>query len=316
MKNQQPDAAAQQLQALSGPQQAAYARTLLNSRTRRDTLRAALKVVRQAPEDSARRALHELYLHYGRANGAHDYGCYVRADILRALQPILSHEEAGILAGALRTYEFPPPQFQEEAALLRSVALVLFTELDDAAAPFHASRLLVDPHVDKMSGEPGVTAARVLAACGQTLALFQYVVEPRAGRPPEIAAECLRALTTLPARSVDDVLAVEGLADSAVRHVGVIDLLLRHDQGPLRVDWLLESLRKAPLEVFRYALFAIVAAGDDALLGRTVTALGGERNPERIAAAIEALDLVRLRPDVAALLSSPAYARRERHSRR
>lgn len=319
MKATSTDPNAEALRRLAGEAQVEYALGLLQTRTRRDTLRAALKVLQPAPPTTARPHLIALFEHYARNGGVFDYGCYVRVDLLRTLQPLLLAGDVSLLVAATRTYEFPPPTFVEEGARLRATALVLLADLDDHLARFHAARLLADKHADRMSGEPSLTAVQVLGVYGETLALFQYACEarekPPAGPPAEVVAECLRHLTRLPEALVDDLLLQPHLTGSPVLHIALVDLLLRHERGPLRPEWLLESLRKAPLEVYRYALFAIVAAGNDSLLSATVAMLRREQDAERKAAAADALELVRTHSDVAALLASPAYRPAQRRGR-
>lgn len=309
------DPNAAELARLTGEEQVEYALGLLQPRTRRDTLQAALKVLRPDPPALARPDLIALHEHFSRNGGAFDYGGYARIDILHTLKPLLRPEDVDLLVLGARTCEFPPPHFVEETGRLRATALVLLADLDDHLARFHAARLLVDPYCDAMSGEPGVTAAQVLAACGELLPLFECAMDARPGRPSEVAAECLRALTTLPVPLVDDLVNRPGVTESPVLHIALIDLLLRHEKGPLRTEWLLESLRKSPLEVYRYALFAIVAAGNDDLLSATVSMVRREQEPNRKAAGADALDLVRTRADVAALLESPAFKPAGRKSR-
>lgn len=315
MKQQPPDPAAEQLAMLEGAARADYAVTLLTARTRRDTLRAALGLLVRAPQDDARPHLATLYAHYARKGGAHDYGGYVRADIVRALQPVARADDAPLLLQACATYEFPPPSFAEEGARLRSTALVALAAVDESLARLEAARLLVDVHTDPNSGEPALTAARALALFGDQTPLYQFVTDrARAqgeGSRAEIAGECLRGLTRLPALLLP--LLIERYGDNAApaARIGLYDLLLRHADGPQAIDFLMDQVRRAPLELARYLLLALVAAGDDALLVETVRTLGLVSDPARRAVAREALELVSTRADVRTLLNGwPAQARR------
>src|SRR5215211_7318202 len=60
----------------------------------------------------------------------------------------------------------------------RAAALVVLGEVDPTLAGFHATRLLHDSHTSPMSGEPAVTAARVLADVGQPLPLYDCALRP------------------------------------------------------------------------------------------------------------------------------------------
>jgi hypothetical protein len=98
---------------------------------------------------------------------------------------------------AALTEEFLPPGRQEVCAGLRAAAVIVMADLEPDTAARHAVRLLRDPHENKMSGEPSLTAARVLAALGATLPLYDYALAPGSGAS-EVVAECMRALKDLP----------------------------------------------------------------------------------------------------------------------
>ncbi len=326
MKELAVDPAAVELAQLAGAEQAAFALKLLapagRKETRRDTLRAALKVLAAQPLPQAREPLAQLFERFARSGGALDYGCYIRGDVLRALRTLVTRAELPLLEQAAGTYEFPPPYFVEEAGLLRSAALPALTEVDEDLARFHAARLLVDPFTDRMSGEPAVTAARTLALLNEPLPLFQFVHDAAHRGRQEVLAECLRGLRTLPPGLLAPLVAAlqqpagerpTGKSDGGepppigVR-VGIIDLLLEHEAGPQLIDHLLEELRSGPPELVRYLLAAAVAAaitrGQGEVLERCVDALRFERRPERRALVRAALEPAARLPAVAALLDA------------
>lgn len=277
---------------------------LLRTSTRRDTLRAALAWLRENPIDAVRPALLTLYDHYARDRGAHDYGAFVRSDIVRALHPIARREDSALFVRAIRTYEFPPPAFVEEGALLRSAALVALAELDLDAARYHAARLLVDEYSDAMSGEPAVSAASVLGALDEGVLLYSCVCDARNATRPEVVAECLRGLKRIDPDLLPGLIERFGTPPNPVIRIGLIDLLLRHEAGVQQHAWLLEEVRTAPIEHMRYLLFTAIGQGDDALLGSLVEVLQKEKNPARRDAARDALVMVEQRADVKALLAS------------
>ncbi len=308
MKTQEPDPEAIQLAALAGEERINFARTLLTPKTRRDTLRTVLGLLARTPHDEARAPLAELFAHYARKGGAHDYGGYVRADIVRALRPIARPADAPLLLRACATWEFPPPAFVEEGALLRAAGLVALADLDETLARLEAARLLVDAYTDANSGEPALTAARTLAYFGDQIALYQYATDMQRaqgeGARADVAGECLRGLTQLPVALLPLLLDRYGTDAAPAARLGLYDLLLRHTDGPQAVDFLMGEVRRAPLELAHYLLLALVAAGNDTLLAETVQALGLVSDPARRAQAREALDLVVTRSDVQALLKA------------
>ncbi|MGL4650922.1 MAG: hypothetical protein ACRC1H_16050 [Caldilineaceae bacterium] len=317
MKSQTPDPAAQRLAQLSGVEQTTFAVSLLapvgRKETRRDTLRAALKVLASAPPPDAREPLVNLFTRFAANGGAHDYGCYIRGDALRALRPIVTAAELPLLEMAATTYEFPPPAFSEEAALLRSAALPLLAEVDENLARFHAVRLLVDPFTDRMSGEPAVTAARTLAIMGDTLPLYQFVHDAAHAGSHEVIAEALRGLRTIPPRLLPPLLdslsrplgerpgatrAASSPVPMSVR-VGIIDLLLEHVDGPQQVNYLLAA-----------AVAAALTRGQRDLLEQLVDAVCIEHRLDRRTLIADALAPAAQLPSVAALLAAWEIRRR------
>src|ERR1700716_2327066 len=121
-----------------------------------------------------------------------DSGCFQRTALVRALRGRATPDDNALLETALWTIEIIG-RF-DAATDLRTAALVTLNDVDGALASFHAVRLLSD--APEMSGEPAVTAARLLAMRDELLPLYGLVVG--GGGTPEGQAECLRGLTTLP----------------------------------------------------------------------------------------------------------------------
>jgi hypothetical protein len=241
---------------------AEYATTLLQPKFGLEVVRAALRALVASPHPPARQSLVRLFAHYATQGVTRDPGTYVRSEILRALRPIIEPEDISVLEEALMTYEFPAPAFKEEAALLRSGALVTIAEVDDVRARFHATRLLADPLTDPMSGEPALTAITVLAAQGELLPLYFYVTQEPARMHVEVASSSLRALGELPAEAVPPLLAVYKDCTNPILLVGLVDLLLQHP----RLDRSVETLARLLVEVkdvdlYRYLATALLASG-------------------------------------------------------
>jgi hypothetical protein len=155
-----------QLKQLAGSPQAQVALAIEIVEREKDVqaLRAALEVLRAHPTWDARPALLARYAALAVEGVKRDAGTYLRAAILQALRPLLRPDDVPLLAQAAATYEYLPPTHSEEAGLLRSTALVLLNEVDGALAAYHAVRLLNDPETSPLSGEPALTAVRLLAA--------------------------------------------------------------------------------------------------------------------------------------------------------
>lgn len=286
----------------------------LDPKRRRDALMAALKGLANAPDPAARPALRELYAHYAHDGPKRDAGAYMRRQIVDALRPIAVGEDTALLAGACETYERLPPAFTEEAGLLRGGGLLALADVDGTLAEFHAARLLTDPHTDRMSGEPAVTAARVLANLSAWLPLYlvagygdmtQHSARParrspRAPRetapegqpsiaPPEVVAECLRGLVTLPLSLVPGLLKLHGQDRDPVIRIGLFDLLISHRSGPLEPDYLARSLAELDdVDAYRYLVMALAAARHSGLAELLRDAHRLETRRDRLAVLAEA----------------------------
>jgi hypothetical protein len=271
----------EQLRALRDdpPARAAYAATLLQPRMGLEVVRTALRALIAHPYLPARPALHSLYDHYAASGVQRDPGTYVRSEIVRALRPLVEPGDVPLLENALTTYEFPPPSFTEEAALLRSGALVTLVEIDDLRARYHATRLLADPLTDRMSGEPALTAASVLAAQGELLPLYFYVTQDFARMQGEVAAACLRGLGEMPQEALPPLVKHFAECEQPVILVGLVDLLIAKSDAPIAMPTLAELMeRVADLDLFRYLAAVLLAAPQPDLRGLVGEAAGTVRD--------------------------------------
>lgn len=258
---------------------AAYAATLLQPRMGLEVVRSALRALIAHPHLPARPALHALYDHYAVNGVARDPGTYVRGEIVRALRPLIEPADVPLLETAVTTYEFPPPSFKEEAAILRSGALVTLVEVDDLRARYHATRLLADPLNDPMSGEPALTAVGVLAAQGELLPLYFYATQELGRMQPEVAATCLRGLSELPAEALPPLVAHYAECDQPVILVGLVDLLLAQPEAAITRTTLAALLeRVTDPDLYRYLATVLLAAPQPELRGLVGEAAGSVRD--------------------------------------
>lgn len=230
----------------------------------RELTQSILRVLIQNPEPDARPLLLQLYERYAANGVTFDPGGYVRAAILSALRPGLEPTDRELLTVAVNTYEFPPPQFAEETAPLRGTALVALNEIDDIVARFHAARLLADEYTDRMSGEPALSAARVLGTQGEALLLYHYAVQPETATLPEVLSEALRHLTDLPQPLLAGLIERHGESTHEVVLAGLFDLLLRHetplDKRTQSRDFISEFMRTTKqYDAYRYLISTSVA---------------------------------------------------------
>lgn len=261
-----------------------YALQLLETESHLEVLQAALAVLTEMGNPKARPALLQKYQTLA-SDGVHnDPGCFVRSLLLRALQPIVQVEDIAFLEEATRTYEYQPPgRADEVGAGLRSMALIALHEIDEMLAGYAAVRLLDDPRTSRMSGEPAITAVQVLAAQGQFLPLYGYLLrdtrDDEGSSIAEVVAECLRSLTRLPQSLLDTL--VKRYSNSSIEIVllGLFDLLQAHeakaDYASFTLKFLLETRH---MNIYRYLVIGLVARKEEATLAKLQVAAKKEKN--------------------------------------
>jgi hypothetical protein len=289
----------EQLHALAGDpqQQAAYAAGLLEGKHGKDVMQAALTVLAANPLQAARDSILRLYAYYAANKGVRDQGAYFRRALLDALRPIARRADAELLAQAAATYEFWTPDFAEDAVLLRAAALIALAEVDEETARYHAARLLVDPYVQPMSGEPASSAARVLGALGELTVLWSYVMAEHPPQLAEVVAECLRQLTAVPEQLLGSLIERFGPQTALAGRLGLVHLLINHAAGPQGRDYLLRQLQETrDSDVYRYIVMSIVASGREPLLDDLRESARTEQKREKLIVLAEAFDLLAHQP--------------------
>ncbi|MBX3015311.1 MAG: hypothetical protein KF832_27575 [Caldilineaceae bacterium] len=258
----------QQLRGLANDPhaQADFAVTLLQARYGPEVILAALQTLARIPHEAAttaRPALLNLYQHYSSRGQKQDPAAYLRAAIVRALREIVRPADGPFLAQVTETFIFPPPEFLEEGAMLRSAALLALAEVDDDLARYHAVRLLANEHTNRMSGEPALTAAKMLAAQGEDLPLYFYVMQDSARVVPEVVSICLGNLINLRTDLLPGVISRYAEATNEVILVGLFDLLLNHQAGIQGGDFLVQFLQQSTqLDAYRYLVVTMVTSGN------------------------------------------------------
>ena len=187
-----------------------------------------------------------------------------------------------MLERATAAHEYLPPGPQEVACGLRAAALVTLAHLDERLAGFHAVRLIADPDplTPSMSGEPALTAVRVLAAQDQLTVLYGWLASagPKA---PEPVAEALRAMTVAPVSIVLDLVErVRGSRDEVLL-LGLFDLLLAMPEAERFEGFVLEFLRDTELKDLFGAIAATIIAGRREPLIKGLREIRGALAPEK-----------------------------------
>ena len=269
-------------------EQAAYAEQLFRADKNPDVVRATLDVLARREDRRLRPVLLAKYAHCDQNGVRRDPGGTLRAAIIHALRPIAVPDDAPLLERAATTVEF---LFGEAAGDLRAAGLLVLNDVDQTLAGYHAVRLLTDEHTSIRSGEPALTAVRVLAAQGQTLPLYAYAMRDGAG-VGDVLGESLRNLTTLPRSLLPAIVDRYGESEDEIALLGLFDLLMEHPAGADYTAFILEFLRTTTLyNIYRYLVSTLLTSRDEAMLGQLRALSEVERNPKRLEILRDALGL-------------------------
>lgn len=256
----------------AGPdERRAMAIDLVESSRDLEVLRAALAVLADAADPALRPLLHEKYAWCETSPVARDSSGFIRAGIVRALQPIVQPADAPVLMRALTTYQMQG--MYELCAELRAAALLAMGDLDPGTAALFAARFLTDP-LTSFSGEPALTAIRLLAAQGRPEPLFALASwEAGSG---QLVGEALRNLVDLDAELVDLLVARHLESDDSQVAVGLFDLLLGHRERARWLDTIARYLvTTGEMDIYGIIVTSIVASRDEALI-RALRALAAD----------------------------------------
>ncbi|MCC7208211.1 MAG: hypothetical protein IT323_12960 [Anaerolineae bacterium] len=291
------------LAALDGPEKADLALKLIRARRNKQVTETALAALAEIdPPDPAWRAvLLDEFAHYHADGERRDPSSPVRIAILHALRPVARVEDLPLLEAAASAYERIPPGFWEEAGKMRAAALDVIAALDTELAAFHAARLLAEDTSTlsgMMSGEPGLTAVRVLAAQGLSLPIYSFLMQQNQGIP-EAVAEGLRAMSRVPASLIPGLVARFRESPHDMVLGGLADLLIARPDRAAYHGFFRDYLAQGPnLTIYRYLLTALVAARDSDLLQLVLNHAHAERDPRKVAALAGTLRLVENLPGV------------------
>ncbi|HEX5417142.1 MAG TPA: hypothetical protein VFZ25_15870 [Chloroflexota bacterium] len=160
-------------------------------------LEPALEVLAADPVERARPALRARFLDLTENGVRFDQDCELRVRLARVLRQIGEADDADLAELGIRTIQLQPPARIDVAQPLRAGCLVWYAELEPERADYYAVELLSDPHASEFSGEPAVSAIRVLAARGHVLPI--WALARRRGLQPDALAQAFGSLRKSPA---------------------------------------------------------------------------------------------------------------------
>ena len=226
-----------------------------------EAIASAVGMLGESADPRIRQVIAQKYATLNAEPRRRDSGCFQRTALVRALRGRATPDDLALLETALWTYEIIG-RF-DAASELRGAALVTLNDVDGGLASFHAVRLLSDAH--EMSGEPAVTAARLLAMREQLLPLYGLVAS--GGGTPEVRAEGLRGLTGLPVSLVAHLLEQYRDEKDSTVMVGLFDLVLGHPSRAEFAGFIASVLdRTQSIDLYRFVVNSIVASRDPVLI--------------------------------------------------
>lgn len=271
-------------------EQGALALDFLEREKGLQVVQAALRVLAERPRRDARPTLLRQYAFRDADGNRRDPGGYIRSDILKILRQQPHPDDLPLFERGAWTYEFMPGA-DEVCASVRANALVAMDEIEPTLASYHCVRLLTDRHTSTMSGEPAVTAARILASRSRYLPLYAYVVGD--GTASEVISESLRSLTSLPGSLVAPLVEKFQKSEDEIVLIGLFDLVLGHPSSAAHHDFVRHFLRTTSLEdVHRYLVTAIVAQRKQSLIADLIEIASEETNRRKQENLLEALLLL------------------------
>ncbi|MGH2458070.1 MAG: hypothetical protein ACRDIY_04305, partial [Chloroflexota bacterium] len=253
-------------------------------------VQAALRVLAEHPRRDAHPAVRRQYAFRDADGNRRDPGGYIRSDLLKILRQPAHPDDLPLFERGAWTYEFMPGA-DEVCSSVRANAVIAMSEVDPALASYHCVRLLTDRHTSKMSGEPAVTAARILASQSRFLPLYAYVMGD--GAASEAVSECLRSLTSLPESLLTPLIEKLQKSEDEIALIGLFDLILGHPASAAHHEFVRRFLRATRLEdVHRYLVTAIVAQRKQGLIADLIDQATEEANRRKQENLLDALSLI------------------------
>jgi hypothetical protein len=178
------------------------------------------------------------------------------------------------------------------AQALRAEGLLLLAESSPERADLFACDLLGDPHMSTFSGEPALTAVRVLARRGQRLPI--WLAARRPGLPADVLAQAFASLRSIPHDLQLDALrahlteaADRGEVGEPVALVAAEAIVL--NELPEGYGLVVDLLRETPnANLHRYLVLTAARSGDAALRAKLEALRRAERDTARRAVLDEA----------------------------
>jgi hypothetical protein len=166
------------LQAIDGERALTVAIEIVAGERSHRALEPALRLLEEDPPLEARQPLRQRFFDLAEDGLHRDVDCELRAAIIRALRSLDSRADEDVAEAGLGTVQPTPPSMKDVAQPLRAESLLLLAQSAPERADYWAAELLSDPHLSEFSGEPAVTAIRLLDRRGQRLPIWALARRP------------------------------------------------------------------------------------------------------------------------------------------
>ncbi len=261
-----------------------------------ELLAAALRALGPAVRLEDHALLIELYERLDSDGKRRDVGGTVRVEVLNVLWRLRNAEDRDLAWHAATTREL---SLNGNGQMIRAAGLALLGVLDPAAANMLAAEMLGSGDADRMTAQPALTAANLLAAQGEFVALALYAHASVRSGPPEVVAECLRALVGVPAPQLAGLLKDVVESGDEVLLLGLCDFIVEHaaDADTTALAGRVFGLRDHE-EIYAYLATATVASRREDLLAAFLGSLKTESDRAKLKIASQALELAAPSPAV------------------
>ena len=283
-----------------------FALGVIESESNPELLAAALRALGEnvRPEDGP--VLRDLYRHFAESGRKRDAGGQLRAAVLGVLWHLRDRDDIPLAIGAARTVE---QNFQGDGDIIRAAGLALLGVLDPEAGTHYALVALGANDASRMTGEPAMTAIRLLANLGHPEPLALFVVASEESTMPDLLAEAFRGLTGVPSahlRPLIELYSPHPDSDDRPRRLddvallGLCDLLIALELDDTVARALRQYLRVSSLDVYAVLATSIVASRRPELIALFLESLPTEVGQPRLKIALDALRLAPQTPEVEA----------------
>lgn len=279
-----------ELRELWGAAQAEKALALLDGGGSQTFLLGVVQTVRENESRALYEPLRSLYLRLHGDGPRSDPAAVVRSEILRWMRGRATSDDIELFEDAIQHFE--PTGANGSLAELRGAGLVALDSVSADLAVLYASRigawtpLAGDP--DMASGEPVLTAVKVMAANDQTP--FLLLLLERGGGYPTAEAEALKSLTDVELKHISHLIA-GALRSGDPQLTAAHDLLLNHEDVQAAATMLGQALEDCEEpDSYAYLATSMVAGRKPELLSAFHAQAALEQRTAFVRGAVEALE--------------------------